>query len=376
MHNTIIERCTQLLTELRENKIEINYFLYREGKDDEKISFDLNATKRFQLLKAMQYNPVQTDEPLLVELFKAEIERHKKNPFQGIFPALQLCAYLLSSYQKPEYVELFLKAKQANFDTYCGFDYKYLVSAGIVKTFEYIETKKPSYLEAFYHHVGNSISECDISEQDFKEWKELLEDYYPSKLVIKNVEDEIDLAIELNETEILKEKIDEWEQSIQSWTQLNLKQLSNYKETIDDTKGQIWADEQLLEFLTTDWDKASGLQLFSELLLKINDIEKAWLRLKEIQIYVEQIPDWKIYGLGRAIIETYFDLVLSINNSHSQIAKEAFKWASKEVNDMEIHLNLVEKVMKAANLMGDTKISHKFKKIYESESQKLNDSLK
>ncbi|WP_337085138.1 hypothetical protein [Elizabethkingia anophelis] len=373
----MLERYNQFLIELRENKITIRDFLYCESKDEENLSFDLNATKRFQLLKAMQYNWIKEDEPLVVELFNAEIERHNKEPYQGIFPALTLCAYLLSKFKKPEYIGLFLRAKKANFDTHCGFDYEFLVSAGISDTFEYLEKEKPDYLEDVYNYIGKNIENCSISDDEFQQWKKNLDKYYPNKLQLNNIEDEIELAMDLNETEILKQKIDEWEQSVQSWTKEKLQTLSYYKRWIDDIKGQIWATEHLLEFHTTDWDKASALQHLSELLLKINDFEQTWIRLQQMRKHLRQIPDWKIYGLGRVAVEIHIDLVLSIGNSDNPIAKEAFKWASDAVRKMKnLHLNFIEKVSTSASLMGDIQLSNKFKKKYSLEKKKHDDLFK
>lgn len=372
----MIEHYNQLLTELRENKINIRDFLYSESKDKENLSFDLNATKRFQLLKAMQYNLIIEDEVLIVELFKAEIERHQKEPYQGIFPALTLCAYLLSKFQKPEYTGLFLKAKEANFDTHCGFDYEFLVSNGLSNTFEYLEKEKPDYLEDVYNYIGNSIEDCNISENDFMRWKKNLDKYYPNKLELNNIEDEIELAMDLNETEIIKEKIDEWEHSIQSWTKEKLQTLSYYKRWIGDIKGQIWATERLLEFHPTGWDKAFAFQQLSELFLKIEDFEQTWARLQQMRMHLQQVPDWKIYGLGRTAVELHIDLVLSIKNPDNPVAKEAFKWTSEIVVKMKnLHLNLIEKVSTSARLMGNIKLSNKFKKKYDSERKKLDELL-
>jgi len=59
--------------------------------------------------------------------------------------------------------------------------------------------------------MGKSSSQCNITEQELQEWKEALEKTYPDKFEIKDITDEIQLAIELDEKVILEEKISQWE---------------------------------------------------------------------------------------------------------------------------------------------------------------------
>ena len=61
----MIERYVEVLVQLRKNKIELKDFLFAEGPDEIELSCDLNAKKRFRLLKAIQYYRLATDETLL-----------------------------------------------------------------------------------------------------------------------------------------------------------------------------------------------------------------------------------------------------------------------------------------------------------------------
>ena len=368
----MIERYIEILEQLRQQKIALKDFLYAEAIDKDELSYDLNAAKRYQLLKAMQYNRLETDEPILVELLKAEIERHQKEPFQGLEPALSLNAFLLSLYRKPAYTELFVAAKKANFDTYCGFDYQFLISAGIQETYAYIDEVKAPYAEDFYHYFGSIPEACSLSEEELQDWRNTVQAFYPDILELKDLSDEIELAIELDEKLILKEKINQWADSMSSWSETDLKRLSYYKRLIGDTKGELWSKEQLLSFKTTDWDTASALIDLSELYLKLNDYENTWSKLTQIEQHLKTIPDWISYGLGRSIIERYFELILAINNPDDDIVKEAYKWVSKQMAGMKnLYINLLEKAAKAADLMQDLRLSKKYYKMLESERKKL-----
>lgn len=372
----MIEKYTKILEDLKTGKVKLSDFLYTEGIDEEGHSYDLNSTQRFQLLIALQYNPGLRDEETIVELFKSEIEKHRKAPFQGLHPALKLNAFLITQYSSPKYTKLFLEAKQANFDTHCGFDYQFLVSNGISQTYTLIEKEKPEIKETFYDYVGESPQDCYISESELIEWRKYLNEEYPEKLIINGVLDEIDLAIDLEEIEILNEKIEEWRNSKNSWTESELNQLNYYKGIVKDLSAQIWANEELLKLKSSDWDCASQLQQLSELLIQSNQFDQAWNRIKDSQKYLKRISDWKTVGLGRFIIENAFDVVIGINDKNDSNVKEAFKWASNNIKRMKnLHHNLLEKTIKAGELMGDIKLKDKFSNILKKEREELDKIL-
>lgn len=372
----MIEKYTKILEDLKAGRIKLTDFLYKEGTDEEGHSYDQNSTKRFQLLIALQYNPSLRDEETLVELFKSEIEKHRKAPFQGLYPALKLNAFLISQYSNPKYTKLFLEAKQANFDTHCGFDYQFLVSTGLSQTYNSIEQEKPEIKEAFYYYVGESLKDCYISESELIEWKKYLNEEYPEKLIINGILDEIGLAIDLEEIEILNEKVNEWKSSKSSWTEIELYQLNYYKGIVKDISTQIWANEELLKFKTSDWDCASQLQQLSKLLIQNNQFELAWNKIKDSQKHLKRISDWKTVGLGQFIVENAFDVVLGINNKNEINAKEAFKWASNNIKRMKnLNHNLLEKTIKAGELMGDIYLKDKFSKVLKKEREELDKIL-
>lgn len=168
----IIEPFLQKLDKLRQDESLIKDFLCVADKNEEGYFVDINARNRYGILKALQYQHLSSDEQIIIDLFKAETERHREEAFQGLFPALEVGGYLLSQYQKPEYVELFLKAKDANFDTFCGFDRTYLVSAGVERTLNYVKSLDRVYQERFDELVGNDIKKIGLTEEKLEEWRQ------------------------------------------------------------------------------------------------------------------------------------------------------------------------------------------------------------
>ncbi|WPV64245.1 hypothetical protein [Chitinophaga sp. LS1] len=363
----MIRKYIEILNSLRSNEIGLGEFLYLEGKDDDAAgkSCDVNSFRRYQILLAMQYsNRLATDEPILLELFKAEIEA-RKNFGGGVGESLNLCSYLLSTYRQPAYAELFYQAKFADFDTYCGYDSEYIISAGIRETYEYVKKVQPAFSNDFYEWFGTE-SECKYTKEDLQEWRRWRSEYFPDQLETREIKDEILLAIEMNEKERMVPLIDQWEAGITDWTEKNLQQLEYYKEQTGDVAGQIWANERLFHFKKTDWEKASILHELAKLYLALNDRDNAWSKLQQLPVYLEKIPEWKTANFGNFFLEAYFDLILLINNPDDSVAKVAYKWASANIRETN-HLSwsLMEKAGKSGELMQDLKFSERFYKKLE-----------
>lgn len=60
------------------------------------------------------------------------------DPEEGMTDELRLSAFVLSKLGHVEDVPLLWRAKVANFDTYCGLDIQFLVSAGVRETLDYL----------------------------------------------------------------------------------------------------------------------------------------------------------------------------------------------------------------------------------------------
>ena len=355
-----------MLYEVRENKISVNEFYYKPSLDTEGHEFDENTHKRYQLLIALQYDNAVGDEGLIRDLFRQEIIMHRESPTQGLGVSLLLNAYLLSRFRNPFNVWLFLDAKNANFDTHCGFDYEYLVSAGISETFNLVDQSNIEAKEDFYTIVGNSASSCHIDTDSLNEWVRNKMRYYD--ITRDDLESQMYLAAELKEIEILQEKIAQWKSAQEHWNKEKLNLLYSYEGLAGNISGQLAAYEQLLILETDDWSKCVLILQLTQLFLKIGNVDLAWDKIKSSQQHLRNLPDWKNVGLGRSIMESIFDIILAFNDPQKSEAKQALSWATRELNNMDnLYPDFIRKAVKSARLMGDAGA-------YESFSSLLRDA--
>lgn len=356
----MIQKYIEQLNELRCDHISLKRFNYKKGLDSNGYEYDINANNRFKLLLALQYDRKISDLNIIIYLFKAEIKMHQNAPFQGVHESIRLNAFLLSQYKNPEYIWLFLEAKSANFDTLCGFDYEFILSAGIEKTFHYLINFSKKEKERLSKFIGSTIKESSLSEKELEQWNKRQINNYPDILSFKNIEEEIDLAIDLEEVIIINNKIEEWKKLQTSWNENNLRLLTYYENLLNNNNGEIWAQEKLYEYKNTDWDKSSHLNILIRLYLKYGKIEKAVSKLKEVILILPKINNWKQFGLGRFLIEDAFDIVLFYNpDKYSFEVKNIYHWAIKiaiemDKNNYSMHWDLLKKAIKSSNNMNDS----------------------
>ena len=86
---------------------------------------DSNYDNRGRLLYGIRFGLREIPEPqreqMVRELFGQEIISREKVDFQGIGQDLELLSVLMEKYRKPEDEPLYDRAKNANFDCYCGY---------------------------------------------------------------------------------------------------------------------------------------------------------------------------------------------------------------------------------------------------------------
>ena len=182
-----LDEYLQRLSAIRNGQAGLDSYLFAVQTQADGGQFDAHEAQRYRLLLALQCDRAPGDEAMLVQLLQAEIARHRMEAFQGLYPALELACVLLASYQKIESLPLFINAKRANFDTFCGLDAQYLVSAGIAQSYAAADLLDEDLREAFHDYLGASPEQCKISEQDLEKWRGCQARAYPQPLTFESV---------------------------------------------------------------------------------------------------------------------------------------------------------------------------------------------
>lgn len=167
------------MASLRDDPLQWTSCEYREQLTEDWGSSNANERERHRTLIALQYSRGNEDEPLVRFLFEQEVIARKRDSFQGFGDALRAAAYLLSRYRSPLDLWRFAEAKFANFDTCCGFDPQFLLSAGIASALVVFNESSHPLKEQVRETLFDDAGACRYSQSDLDAWEEWLRDYFP-----------------------------------------------------------------------------------------------------------------------------------------------------------------------------------------------------
>lgn len=207
----LIKTYIQLAEDLRSGKTDIDEYYWCPPKGDD--TKDTSFVGRYKIFLGLKHAPPAADpeaeRALLHELVTQEITMIMVAKTAS--RASDLAAALLSRYKNPEDVVYFLDLRYANYDAMWSgsfVDEPYVLSAGIKETFDYVAQHPEARTGGFYELVGTSPETCLISARQYKEWQEEVE--YLLTPYAYTLEEMIEMAYDLEETDMLKAHIAEW----------------------------------------------------------------------------------------------------------------------------------------------------------------------
>ncbi|MBQ8967698.1 hypothetical protein [Ruminococcus sp.] len=99
-------------------------YMYKLMRDEQFGDVDEHQVSRKRLVYALQFGLREIGEPLreqiVRELFEQEVISREKNSFQGIGSSMEMLTDMIQPYRRPEDNALLERAKDANFDCFCG----------------------------------------------------------------------------------------------------------------------------------------------------------------------------------------------------------------------------------------------------------------
>ncbi|MDR0213761.1 MAG: hypothetical protein LBJ15_07115 [Comamonas sp.] len=356
------------LSVIRQGLQSLDEYLFQPATQADGSQYDANEAQRYRLLLALQCDRAEDDADLLAPLLQAETARHRMEAYQGLYPALTLACALLARYRNTEHLPLFINAKRANFDTHCGLDVQYLLSAGIAESYAAAALLDADLREAFHDYLGVAPTQCGISEQELEQWRERQARAYPEPLVLRSLDEEIEFLLELGEQTLAQAKIDEWRAKAFEPTPEGWSQWRSWQRSVQNLGGMIEAQQALLAFDTEDWDKASRLRDLTDLHLQNHDLPQALQCIQTLQAFSAYFKEWRKLGLGRFIAEQYLNYVLAAKASHPDASAQVYAWARTLTKGMEnMHWNLLEKLIEVHEVYGDRALATRYRVVLERE---------
>jgi hypothetical protein len=110
----------------------------------------------------------------------------------------------------------------------------------------------------------------------------------------------------------------------------------------------------------------------AEKYLSIKSPDAAWEKLKEGAVFLEKVQDWGQVNLGRFFVERSLDIILKKNDVKDGVCQEAYTWMMDKVDEIDnLYLNLLEKLVKVAQLWNNQALETRYEKIFEEKKEEL-----
>lgn len=311
----IADSCQREVREALDGNLEP--YRYCEIEDEEWGTQDANYNRRKQLSMALVYGSwygalaEPEMENLVRALFLEEVLHRENNSFQGIGPCLEILTELLAQYHREEDKALFERAKNANFDCYCGYDVP-----KSVRTLEKCDTEDYFWLAADFDRKEEMQKVLDIWKAEQTVWNK--NTYHSLYAKEKELGD--------------KERILRTAQEMYEWSR-------RYENDCEICS----AADSLIKACLDAGEQELGKQVWREILPHVDSIYRPWYRL----------------NLGRFLLEDSVDLAM--HEADASEAAEIWNWAVPFLNKGMTGFsgNFWKKIENAAEKMGDKNLAQK-----------------
>lgn len=339
-------------------------FFFKEVINADGDTVDINSSTRHAILLHLQYDWRQTDKALIRALFEQEVISREEDDYQGIGEALWLGAYLLAKYKDPADIELFYRAKFANFDTACGFDREFIYWPLREQTDEYLRQTHPD----IYEELQGDYIELKFAET-LEGWWRNLDQRYPNK-----EKDETLLALyeryfSLDQKEKARHFLDQWasqeKDSDYKYSALKFEytQLGDYDAAIEQAK-------LILALQESDWDRSSALSNLIKLHRQAKRYHEGYQIVQQLDQIFATFDRWKDIGLGRIAIHETFEL--SLASEEQELARQIFNIAHEWAKQCDgIAWVGLQAAWKAAEKCDFTEQAHQYRQLADAERKRI-----
>ncbi len=357
-----------MLEEFRKNKERWGEAAYEEAQSDARGGYDENEKARYALLIQIQYDFQESDRELIHYLFEQEVTAREKDSFQGVGNSLWLGAFLLAKFNNPNDIPIFYRAKNANFDTYCGFDIEFVFWPLKENTDTYLAENNPELLK----ELGGLYLESKLNDT--------IDDWWDDKITQHPDCIEKEHLLVLHERSLYFDNMEEAKEYLELWAsnepasarkdaylEFAYKQTHEFEKAIEIVKSTIDSKD-------AGWDKTEAYRDLLELSTLNGAPADAIQYVKSISLELNKFDCWKQAGLGHMTIRSVFNYSYATNDPDS--GKRALDYAdawSKQVN--KLPFTTLEAGIQAAEKWNMSAQAKKYRKLAKQERIRIDSML-
>ena len=215
--------------------------------DNYRFDKDAASSKHFERLRLniSIYNDFKPTDFEIAKFLFTEESKWRKDAKDGEVDNLYFSAFILTLFKNPEIIWLFHDTKNIDFDSGIGFGGEYLVSAGIDKTYKYLETVDNTHKQDLLNYIGETVDSCNYSQEEIDNWAKFKKEYF--NIYSYPITDEIYFFYSTNEKILFLEKLPEWIKQDREWTYEELSLFRTYAKYSGDKVLEIKASELTVE---------------------------------------------------------------------------------------------------------------------------------
>ena len=206
-----MEAARRELDRMRSSSVVWPELRYERATGADGYDCDGNAARRAMVLWALQYDRRAEDLPLVRWLAEQEAWCRREAPFQGLTEETELAGFLLAEHRQVEDVWLHWEIKQANFDTWCGYDLEHLFAAGVEATIAFVRDNGHADRNDVLERLLDQEGQPCLSEDDVAAWSQHRRSRFPADPAAEDLLTWVGRAKLAGDRELARQWLDRWE---------------------------------------------------------------------------------------------------------------------------------------------------------------------
>lgn len=374
-------RYADLLSVFRQDSAAWSGVAYREVRDAAGEWSDANHRVRFGVLRCLQFDLRPDDEELVRFLFVEETAARRAAPLQGLTWSLNLAGYLLATYRRPADLPLFWRAKAANFDTFCGFDHRYLLLLGGPDAYRAREAIDAGLGPETARDLLTVLTEnATATPQEVADWWNEQQREYPAREEDEPPQRRFEAARDLGETAEARSWLDAWEATFppepEPYRHLGL--LAYHRAQVGQFEEAFWAELASASRWAAE-QNALGFEFVSRVLAaeyatKAGRFTDAF----DLLVWATQTPDVRedrrALGSPLQVASALFDLAASASAAGQEdgtLGRRAFDAGDALLASRTgAYLVVLQKGEAAARAVGDGRAAERYAALARAEEQR------